>query len=64
MFITCMSSFLRRAVLESLLYEVTPWDPWILTSAPVVVLSIALVSTLMPAKRASQVDPVNVLRAE
>ncbi len=57
-------SFAAGRVLEAILYEVTPWDPWILISVPAVILVTTLLSSLLPARRATLVDPVETLRAE
>jgi len=57
-------SFSAGRILEALLYDVSPLDPWILTLVPVVILATALLSSLTPARRASRVDPVTALRAE
>lgn len=50
--------------LESLLFEVEARDPRTLIAVSVVVASIGLVACLVPALRASRVDPAKVLRAE
>jgi hypothetical protein len=49
-------------LLGSLLYDVTPSDPLIFATTAMVLLSIALIATLVPARRASRVDPVRALR--
>ena len=46
------------------LYRFQPSDPRLWTIAVVTVLTAALAGTLIPAWRASRVDPVHALRAE
>jgi predicted permease len=47
-----------------LLFGIGPADPLALTASVVVLGSVALPATLLPARRASRVDPVVALRAE
>jgi putative ABC transport system permease protein len=51
-------------LIASLLYEVKPWDPAAILSVAVVLIAIALLATYVPARRASQVDPIIALRYE
>ena len=51
-------------VVESLLFEVAPRDPVVFGGVPVVLLAIVILASLLPARRASRVDPVTALRAE
>jgi putative ABC transport system permease protein len=50
--------------LESLLYEVSPTDPTTLVVVTVVLALVAVVASLLPALRASRVDPLIALRYE
>ena len=44
--------------LESLLFEIVPVDPLTYTGVSVLVLSVALVASALPARRATKIDPV------
>jgi putative ABC transport system permease protein len=48
----------------SLLYGVTPHDPLTFVAIPVVLLLVALLASILPARRAVRIDPVAALRAE
>jgi putative ABC transport system permease protein len=52
------------AVLEKLLFQVSPWNPavWIVT--PVALFAAILTASFLPARRASRTDPAITLRAE
>jgi ABC-type antimicrobial peptide transport system permease subunit len=49
-------------LLRSQLFGVRPNDPVTLAGVPAVLLTVALVAALIPARRAAHVDPVQVLR--
>jgi len=51
-------------VLSSLLYGVTPTDAATLTGVALVLTSIALIASYLPARRAARVDPMAALRCE
>ncbi|UCC71643.1 MAG: ABC transporter permease [Gemmatimonadota bacterium] len=51
-------------VMAGLLYEVSPTDPWTFAVVSVAVVSVALAASLIPARRASRVDPIEALRVE
>jgi predicted permease len=48
-------------VLRSLLYDVTPHDPWTFAGASLVLLLAAAIACYLPARRAGGLDPVEVL---
>ena len=56
------SLWLTRA-LERFVYGITTHDPASFAAVTVVLLLVALLATIVPARRAARVDPVNVLRA-
>ncbi len=57
-------AFVGSRVLSSLLFGVTATDPVTFTVVPLVVLLTAAAASLLPALRATRVDPMQVLRAD
>jgi len=57
-------SLVLSRVLQSLLFEVTPTDPATLACAACAILAIALLAAIVPARRATRVDPMVALRYE
>ena len=57
-------AFATGRVLQSLLFQVSARDPWMLTAAVVSVIAAAGIASLIPARRASRTDPMVALRAE
>ena len=55
-------AFAARRVAESLLYGVTATDPASLLIVVLVLVSVTLLATLLPAWRAARVDPMRALR--
>ena len=51
-------------VLRSFLFGVEPDDPWALAGAGLLLAIVALAAAYLPARRATSVDPAEVLRAE
>jgi putative ABC transport system permease protein len=51
-------------VLTNLLFSVTPTDVPSFATAGVILVAVALVAALLPARRASSIDPLAALRAE
>jgi putative ABC transport system permease protein len=51
-------------LLQSFLFGVSPFDPLVLAVAAVSVVMLALVASLLPARRAASVDPMKALRAD
>jgi putative ABC transport system permease protein len=57
------SMFLTR-YLEKMLFGVTPLDPFIFVVAPAIFVSVTLIASLIPARRAAKIDPLAALRYE
>ena len=51
-------------LLDSFLFGVGPFDPLVLALASLFVLILAVVATLIPARRAASIDPMKALRAD
>ena len=51
-------------VMQNLVYGVSPADPVILSGVVLLVLSVALIASYVPARRAARSDPMVTLRAE
>jgi ABC-type antimicrobial peptide transport system permease subunit len=50
-------------MLESLRFGLEERDPWVLSSAVVVLIVVSAIAAYVPALRASRVDPVIALRS-
>jgi ABC-type antimicrobial peptide transport system permease subunit len=59
-----IGAFGLTRLLTSQLYSVTPTDPVTFAGVSLLLIAIALVATLVPALRATRVDPVVALREE
>lgn len=51
-------------LLRSQLYGIEPRDPWTFALAAVTLLAAACLASILPARKAARVDPVEVLRAD
>lgn len=51
-------------VVQNLVYGVSPSDPFILSTVVLLVLTVAMIASYVPARRASHSDPMSSLRAE
>jgi putative ABC transport system permease protein len=64
----CLLGLLTAVVagfrIEPLLYETSRLDPLVYLSAVAVILTTALVSSWVPARRARRVDPATALRSD
>jgi hypothetical protein len=58
------AAYASGRVVANQLYGVKAWDPAILSGAIALVVGIALLATMIPAYRASRLDPSRVLRPE
>ena len=50
------------SVMASLLYGVRPHDPVVFVIVPLLLFAIAVVASYLPARRATQVDPLSAVR--
>jgi putative ABC transport system permease protein len=51
-------------MLDTLLYQVHPWDPVTFMGSAAMLLAVAAVACLVPARRASRTSPTEAMRAE
>ncbi len=58
------ASLVGGKVVASLLYQVQPRDPAVLAGVVALLLIVTVLATLLPARRATRVDPVEALRTE
>jgi len=56
------AAFVASRFVQGMLYEVSPFDPMILASAAVILGVVAFIGIVLPARRASRVDPMSMLR--
>jgi predicted permease len=50
--------------LEAMLFGIRPLDPLTFVAAPVILTTVALVACILPARRATSIDPMDALRCE
>jgi predicted permease len=51
-------------LLRSVIFEISPYDPWSLAATVVVVLAVGMLACLIPAARATRLDPASILREQ
>ncbi|HVT47124.1 MAG TPA: hypothetical protein VHD57_04995, partial [Vicinamibacterales bacterium] len=56
------AAILAARVVSNLLFGLTPYDPLTLALSAVALTAVAFVAAIVPARRASRVDPVVALR--
>ena len=59
-----IGAFALTRFLSTLLFNVSPTDPVIFVSVPVVLCMVAVLATWLPAGRATEIDPMIALRYE
>jgi len=64
LFVGLVAALVAGRFIENRLFDVSGTDPWTLAVSSVMLGAVALVATLVPARRASQVDPMTVLRQD
>ena len=57
-------SFAATRIFQSMLYGTQPLDPFVYAAVAAVLLMVAAVACLVPAWRASRLDPMQALRTE
>ena len=57
-------SALAMPAASTLLYEVSPFDPLTFAAVSIFLLTVALVASYLPARRAMRVDPLVALRGD
>jgi predicted permease len=59
-----IAAFILTRVMSSLLFEVSVTDPFTFVAAPLLLASVSLLASYIPARRAAGVDPMVALRRE
>ena len=57
-------AYLGSRVMESILFDVSSRDPWIFVVTAILQITVALIAAIVPARRASRVDPAKALHFE
>jgi putative ABC transport system permease protein len=58
------AAFGLARLISTFLYGVQPWDPGVFVAVPALLIVIALLAILIPAIRATRIDPITALRYE
>ncbi len=58
------AAFGLARLISAFLFGVKPWDPPVFVAMPILLAAIALLAIMIPATRATKVDPITALRYE
>lgn len=59
-----IASFALTRLMKSLLFEVSATDPMTFVVIPIMLIMVSLIACLIPARRATKIDPIAVLRCD
>jgi ABC-type antimicrobial peptide transport system permease subunit len=59
-----IASYFTARSLSTLLTGIDPNNPWIYVAVGAILLTVALLANLLPARRAARLDPVSIMRSE
>jgi ABC-type antimicrobial peptide transport system permease subunit len=62
--IGAVAAVFATRLLRSMLFQVDPFDPAVIALAAISIFLLALAASIVPARRAAAVDPMQALRAE
>jgi putative ABC transport system permease protein len=57
-----LAAGLLTQLLETLLFEIEPFDPWTFGATAMVLLVVAVIASCLPARRSMRIAPVEALR--
>ena len=62
--IGAVAAVFATRLLRSMLFQVDPLDPTVIALAAISILLLALAASVVPARRAASVEPMEALRSE
>jgi ABC-type lipoprotein release transport system permease subunit len=62
--IGAVAAIFATRLLRSMLFEVDPLDPAVIVFAAVSILLLAIAASIIPARRAAAIEPMQALRTE